>query len=65
MSKVAFKQCDVERALRAAKAVGNHDAVVDIRPDGTLRLLPRPPADEEPPASDLDAWERKHGLGGA
>jgi hypothetical protein len=58
--RATFSQADLERALRAAKAVGYAHPTVDIRPDGTLRLLTSPEADLE--ASDpLAAWEREHG----
>lgn len=70
MSKVAFKQCDVERLLRAAKAVGYPDAAVDKLPDGTLRLLtmpPRAPVVSGAAGTDLDAeleaFAREHGDG--
>lgn len=36
--RVAFRQCDVARAARVAKAMG--DMRVVIRPDGTLVLEP-------------------------
>ena len=36
MTKTTFKQCDVERAVRAAKAVGLVVSVVEVvTPDGT------------------------------
>lgn len=69
MSRVAFKQCDVERLLRAAKAVGYPNPSVEKRPNGSLVLLtdpaPAPPPSE--PGVDLDAeaeqWRRDHGRG--
>ncbi len=39
MPRVAFKQCDLERVLRAAQAVGYSHPSVDILPGGTIRLL--------------------------
>ncbi|ODS01547.1 hypothetical protein AUC71_03135 [Methyloceanibacter marginalis] len=33
-----FRQCDVARALKAAKAAGFESATVEFRPDGTLVL---------------------------
>lgn len=70
MARVAFKQCDVERLLRAAKRVGYEHAVVDKLPNGTLRLLtdaPSPPAPSESGAEPLDAelaaWAQAHGYG--
>ena len=36
MTRTTFKQCDVERAVRAAKAVGLVVSVVEVvTPDGT------------------------------
>ena len=63
MPRVAFKQVEVERLLRAAKAVGYAAPAVDRLPDGRLRLLTEPPA---PPAisgavdldDELEAWRR-------
>lgn len=62
MSRVAFKQCDVERLLRAAKAVGYPHPTVEKRPDGSLRLL----TDGQPPElTPLERWEAKNGGGRA
>lgn len=58
--RVTFSQADIERALRAAKAVGYAHPTVDILPDGRLRLLTAPVAQEQP-LSALEAWEREHG----
>lgn len=58
--RAVFKQADVERALRAAKAVGYKHATVDILPDGTLRLLTQPIAVEKP-LSPLQAWRQGNG----
>lgn len=70
MARVAFKQCEVERLLRAARAVGYPNPSVEKRPDGTLRLLtdapePRAPANDAEAALDaeLEAWDRDHGDG--
>lgn len=49
----AFKQCDVERALRAAKAVGAGDVIV--RPDGSIHI-------ETVPAEGERAGRRKSRL---
>lgn len=57
MSRVAFKQCDVERLLRAAKAVGYLTPSVDILPDGGIRLLTT--GEEKAPLSELEQWENK------
>lgn len=57
--RATFRQADLERALKAAKAVGYANPTVDIRPDGTLRLLTEP--QDLKPLSPLEAWEREHG----
>ena len=58
--RASFRQADLERALKAAKAVGYANPTVDILPDGRLRLLTEPQADAKP-LSPLEAWEREHG----
>ena len=58
--RVHFSQADVERARKAAKAVGFAHPTVDILPDGRLRLLTAP-QDDMKPLSPLEAWEREHG----
>lgn len=44
MGRLTFKQCDVERAVRAAKAVGLVVEAVEISVDGAIRLLTSRPA---------------------
>lgn len=69
MSRVAFKQCDVERLLRAAKAVGYQNPSVEKRPDGSLVLLtdklfaPEPSNDSVDLDAEAEAWRREHGRG--
>lgn len=68
MAKVAFKQCDIERAFKAAQAVGYTHPTVDILPDGRIRVLTDPSAVPKAPAapeSALEAWERANGLSDA
>jgi len=60
VAKVAFKQCDVERTVRALKAVGESVRGVEIRPDGSFRVLTGTDV-EEKPLSPLEAWRRDHG----
>lgn len=55
-----FTQADIERALKAAKAVGYKHPTVDILPDGRLRLLTEPQANDEP-LSPLKAWRQGNG----
>lgn len=59
-ARATFRQADVERALKAAKAVGFTHPAVDILPDGRLRLLTAPQS-EEKALSPLEAWERENG----
>ena len=71
MPRVAFRQAEVERLLRAARRQGFENPAVEKRPDGALVLLthaPTPRAHE--PAgggADLDAeleeWRARHGHG--
>ena len=56
----SFRQSDVERLLKAAKAVGIEHPTVDAMPDGRLRLLTSPQAPEQP-LSPFEAWERENG----
>lgn len=51
MSRTRFRQCDVERALRAAKRVGGLCPVVDLA-TGQIRFLPH---DADAPTAGLDA----------
>lgn len=64
MSRVAFKQCDIERTARALKAVGETIKGVEIRPDGSFRVLTGSEVEEDV-LSPLEAWEREHGHGAA
>lgn len=57
---VGFRQGDVERLIRAAKAVGYTAPVVDALPDGRLRLFTEPKEPEQP-LSPFEAWERENG----
>lgn len=42
-----FTQLDLERAIKAAKLLGE-DAAVEIAPDGTIRIARAPPASAPP-----------------
>lgn len=55
-----FKQSDLQRALRAVKAEGYTDVVVDFPPGGGFRLLTGKEA-AETTLSPLEQWEREHG----
>lgn len=58
--RASFTQADVERAARALKAVGETVGGVEIRPDGSFRVLTGKDAPEQV-LSPLEAWERDHG----
>jgi len=52
-----FKQGDVVRAVKAARAAGLNVARTEIAPDGTIRLIH---TDCSPvPASPYDEWKQK------
>lgn len=53
----AFRQADVARAVRAVRAAQITISGVEIAPDGTIRVLTAPAAQE--PASPFDAWKQK------
>lgn len=48
MRAARCSQADIARALRAARQVGG-GAVVEVAPDGTIRIIPpKPPGDGAP-----------------
>jgi hypothetical protein len=58
-TRVAFRQGDVSRAIRGARAAGIEPGPVEIWPDGRIVILPKDAAAPD----DLDAaerWEAKH-----
>lgn len=58
--RATFSQADVERAARALKAVGETIGGVDIRPDGSFRVLTGKEAAAE--VSDpYQDWKRERG----
>ena len=56
----AFRQGDVTRALRAAKAAGVDIGRIEIHPNGRIIIVTETEAERQvcPP---LDAWMAKHG----
>ena len=56
----AFRQVDLTRAVKGAKAAGLDVTRVEIGPDGRIVLSAGKP---EAPTSDspLEAWRREHG----
>lgn len=57
MPKVAFKQCDVARAIRAAKSAGLSVTGCEIDPAGTIRVLTGAPSSK--PMSAIERWITK------
>ena len=55
MSRVAFKQCDVERAIRAAKAEGYQHPTVRFPPEAGFVLLTLPTS-PSPAAVAINPW---------
>jgi len=55
-----FTQADVERAIRAAKAVGIEHPAVEIYPDGRIRLLTAPHGPKKA-LSPFEEWEQENG----
>lgn len=58
---VTFKQADVDRALAVAEKRGLAIHGYEIKPDGTIRILTQPAAQQQPPLTDLERWELEHG----
>jgi len=58
--RATFTQADVERTVRALKAVGETVVGVENTPNGGFRVLT---AASQPTKalSPLEAWEREHG----
>lgn len=56
-----LRQSELTRYLKAWQAAGYSEPRMEIKPDGTVVLLPGEavPADETP----LDEWRRQHGAG--
>lgn len=57
--RCAFTEADVKRAIRAAKAAGVEYPVVEVLPDGTIRVKagekPQPSLQHEPEARSI--WQ--------
>lgn len=60
MKPARFTQADVERAIRAAKAVGIEHPTVEMLPDGRIRLLTAPHGPKKA-LSPFEEWERENG----
>lgn len=63
--RAAYKQADLERAIRALKAAGEHIAGVEHTPHG-FRVLTGEAQSSPQPANEpspLERWEAENGLG--
>jgi hypothetical protein len=56
----AFRQCDVERAIKAARAAGLEVARVEIHKDGKIIVITGKPPEAAALGDDLDKWLAKH-----
>jgi hypothetical protein len=54
-----FTETDVKRAIRAARAAGVQSPVVEILPDGTIRVLEgeKPQPSLQPAPQDASIWQ--------
>ena len=53
-AQARFRQCDVERALKAAKRCGFADVRVRIDPAGGMEVIVGPAANDTPPTVELE-----------
>lgn len=64
MPKVTFKQCDVQRAIRAAQACGLTVTGTIIAPNGEIRVLTGDAATPQvEPPSAYDLWKEQQQRG--
>jgi hypothetical protein len=62
MPKVAFKECDVTRALKAAEKAGLTVSGYEVTPEGVIRVLTgAAPAPNAAPVDDYGAWRKPRG----
>lgn len=52
-----FRQCDVERAVKAARNAGVEVGGVEIAKDGTIRVMVKTDTANPPPKTDLNSWD--------
>lgn len=57
----SFTQAEVERVMRAMKAVGETVGSVDIRPDGSFRVLTGREVEQQATQDPFEVWERARG----
>jgi hypothetical protein len=58
--RAAFRQADVERAIRALKAVGETVVGVETTTEGGFRVLTKH-GQPQKALSPLEAWEQRNG----
>lgn len=58
-----FTQADVKRAVKAVQAAGVPVGGVEIKPDGTIRVLSHAGNPSDNPESALANWKAQHGQG--
>ncbi len=58
--RVTFRQSDLTRALKAAKQADVR-VVVEIQPDGTMRIAPAPPPEDYRPVNPVEARRARRG----
>jgi len=56
-----FKQCDLARAWKTARAAGLEVTRTEIAPDGRIVLVHKAEASAQVPASLYDAWKAANG----
>ena len=52
-----FRESDVKRAVKAARGAGVIVGVVEVTPDGTIRILSGSGEANAAPASPFDRWK--------
>ena len=55
-----FRQSDVERAVKAARSAGLDVGVVEVAPDGTIRVMVgATPGESQSATTPFDEWKAK------
>lgn len=66
MSRAAtFRQADIQRAIKAAQAMGLTVSGYRIDANGTIEVLTGPQASEQRAPSALEAWRARRGRSAA
>lgn len=60
MARVPFKQIDIRRAIKGAKAAGIAIGQIEIDPCTGRILIRTASEDPEPARNDLDKWLKRH-----